>query len=281
MDDKLFRDSQREPSYVAIGDSFTEGLDDTEGLNDTVPGGEFRGWADRLAGLLAAQYPGLRYANLAVRGKLLRQIVADQVPAAAAMSPSLVSFAGGGNDVLRPGADPDVLAELFDAAVARLRAAGSEVLMFTGSDPAGAPVIKLLRGRIGTYNMHLRAIADARGCYLVDLWSMRFLRSASAWSEDRLHLTAASHQAVALRACEVLGVPVTEDWRAQTAADPVPALPTATTRAAWLAARREDARWAREYLAPWVSRRLHGTSSGDGRSAKRPTLEPVTPRNPP
>jgi lysophospholipase L1-like esterase len=271
MDDKLFRNSQREPSYVAIGDSFTEGL------NDPAPGGEFRGWADRLAGLLAAQYPGLRYANLAVRGKLLRQIVADQVPAAAAMSPGLVSFAGGGNDVLRPGADPDVLAELFDAAVARLRAAGSEVLMFTGSDPAGAPVIKLLRGRIGTYNMHLRAIADARGCYLVDLWSMRFLRSPSAWSQDRLHLTAASHQAVALRACEVLGVPVTEDWRAQTAADPPPpALATAATRAAWLAARREDARWAREYLAPWVNRRLHGTSSGDGRSAKRPTLEPVT-----
>src|ERR1700728_4466332 len=143
MDDKLFPQAPGEASFVAIGDSFTEGL------NDAASGGGFRGWADRLAGLLAAQYPGLRYANLAVRGKLLRQIVADQVPAAAAMSPSLVSFAGGGNDVLRPGADPDVLAELFDAAVARLRAAGSEVLMFTGSDPAGAPVIKLLRGRIG------------------------------------------------------------------------------------------------------------------------------------
>jgi len=47
--------------------------------------------------------------------------------------------------------------------------------------------------------------------------------------------------------------------------------------AVWLAARREDARWAREYLAPWVSRRLHGTSSGDGRSAKRPVLEVVAP----
>lgn len=271
MDNKVFQRSPGEPSFVAIGDSFTEGL------NDTAPGGGFRGWADRLAGLLAAEYPGLRYANLAVRGKLLRQIVGEQVPAAAAMSPGLVSIAGGGNDILRPGADPDVLAELFDAAVARLRASGAQVLMFTGFDPVAVPVLRLLRGRIGTYNMHLRGIADARGCYLVDLWSMRFLRAADAWSEDRLHLTAESHQRVALRACEVLGVPVTEDRRAPLAADPPRNAAEAVTRAAWLAARREDARWAREYLAPWISRRLHGTSSGDGRSAKRPALEPVAP----
>lgn len=180
MDDKLFPQSPGEASFVAIGDSFTEGL------NDASPGGGFRGWADRLAGLLAAEYPGLRYANLAVRGKLLRQIVAEQVPAAAAMSPRLVSIAGGGNDLLRPGCDPDTLGELLDVAVARLSATGARVLMFTGFDPVGVPVIRLLRGRIAAYNMHLRAIADARGCYLVDLWSMRFLRSPAAWSPDRL-----------------------------------------------------------------------------------------------
>lgn len=271
MNDKLFPQPAGEASFVAIGDSFTEGL------NDAAPGGGFRGWADRLAGLLAAEYPGLRYANLAVRGKLLRQIVADQVPAAVAMTPGLVSIAGGGNDILRPGADPDALAELFEAAIARLRASGAQVLMFTGFDPVGTPVIKMLRGRIGTYNMHLRGIADAHGCYLVDLWSMKFLRAPGAWSQDRLHMTAESHQRIALRACEVLGVPVAEDWRALVAADRPRNAVDAVSRAAWLAARREDARWAKEYLAPWISRRLHGTSSGDGLSAKRPVLEPVAP----
>jgi len=271
MDDKLFPQPPGDASFVAIGDSFTEGL------NDAGPGGGFRGWADRLAGLLAVEYPGLRYANLAVRGKLLRQIVAEQVPAAAAMSPGLASVAGGGNDLLRPGADPDTLAELLDVAVARLRVSGARVLMFTGFDPATVPVIRLLRGRIAAYNMHLRAIADSRGCYLVDLWSMRYLRSPSAWSPDRLHLTGQSHQRIALRACEVLGIPVTEDWRDPLDVDrplgPVPAM----ARAAWVAARREDARWAREYLAPWVNRRLRGTSSGDGRTAKRPALEEMLP----
>src|SRR6202000_2938342 len=103
----------------------------TEVLNAVAPGGGFRGWADRLAGLLAAEYPGLRYANLAVRGKLLRQVVGEQGAAGAAVTPGLVSLGGGGNDILRPGADPDTLAELFDAGVARLRETGSQVLMFT------------------------------------------------------------------------------------------------------------------------------------------------------
>lgn len=272
MDDNLFSQPPGEASFVAIGDSFTEGL------NDAAPGGGHRGWADRLAGLIAVEHPGLQYANLAVRGKLIRQIVAEQVPAALAMSPGLVSLAAGGNDIIRPGGDPDTLAEIFDGAVARLRATGSRVLMFTGADLAGFPVMRLLRGRIAAYNMHLRSIADARGCDLVDLWSMRFLRDLDAWSPDRLHLTSQSHHRLALRACEVLGVPVTEDWRLSAAdGDFRPLAAVKASRGSWLATRREDARWAREYLAPWVNRRLHGTSSGDGVTAKRPALAPVSP----
>ena len=82
-------------TFVAIGDSFTEGL------NDPGAGGEFRGWADRVAGALAAHRPGFRYANLAIRGKLLGQIVAEQVPRAVELAPDLVTLAAGGNDILR------------------------------------------------------------------------------------------------------------------------------------------------------------------------------------
>jgi lysophospholipase L1-like esterase len=254
-------------AYVAIGDSFTEGL------HDPAPGGGYLGWADRVAGVLSAQRPGFRYANLAIRGKLLDQVIAEQLPSAVEMAPDLVSLAAGGNDILS-GADVDLLAAHFEAAVTKLQAAGCRVLIFTGFDPRMFPVIRLLRGRIATYNMHLRGIADMAGCDLVDLWSMRALNDTRAWSPDRLHLSAEGHRRVAMRACEVLGLPVAQDWQV-----PLPPAPDGASRpdgARWLAARRQDARWARQYAMPWVRRRLTGTSSGDGLPPKRPDLLPLS-----
>ena len=91
-------------AFVAIGDSFTEGLHDPD------PGGGFRGWADRVARALSAQRPGFRYANLAVRGKRLGEVIAEQLPRAVEMAPDLVaSLAAGGNDILS-GANVDILA---------------------------------------------------------------------------------------------------------------------------------------------------------------------------
>jgi lysophospholipase L1-like esterase len=253
-------------SFVALGDSFTEGLDDPR-----ADKGGYRGWADRFAEMLAAQQPGLRYANLAIRGKVLRQVGEEQVPQAIAMSPDLVSVAAGGNDLLRFRGDPDTLAESFDDVVRTLLMAGSQVVIFTGFDPR-LPVVRLIRGRVAAYNMHLRAIADRHACHVVDLWSMSVLRDPRAWSADRLHLTPGGHRRVALRACAVLGVGVDEDWR-----DPWPEVPAVTSsgRRAWLDARRMDLHWARVHAAPWVARRVRGTSSGDNVDPKRPELLPL------
>jgi lysophospholipase L1-like esterase len=268
-------------SFVALGDSFTEGLGDPE-----PDRAGHRGWADRFAERLAVGRPGLRYANLAVRGKLVAEVVGDQVPVAVAMAPDLVSIAAGGNDLLRPRADPDALAQTFGAAVADLRAAGSQVLLFTGFDPRPFPLVRLIRGKVAAYNMHLRAIADRNDCHLVDLWSMRVLDDPREWSADRLHLSSDGHRRVALRACEVMGVSVDQDWREPLPPRPNPqaVLAKAAARsradvlaqtADWFAARRLDARWAREYAVPWVTRRLRGVSSGDGIPPKRPEMLPL------
>ncbi len=253
-------------SYVALGDSFTEGLDDP-----TAVGGGYRGWADRFAEYIAAVQPGLCYANLAIRGKTLAQVADEQIPQAIAFRPDLVSIAAAGNDMLRPGADPDALAESFDQVIQTLLQAGCPVLMFTGFDPR-FPVLRLIRGKVAAFNMRLRAIADRHGCHLVDLWEMNALRDPRAWSSDRLHLTPDGHRRVALRACEVIGVPVDEDWR-----EPWPPLDGSPRSPAggWLSARRTDAQWARVHAAPWVTRRIRGRSSGDGIPPKRPQLLPL------
>ena len=175
------------------------------------------------------------------------------------------------SDMLRPRTDPDELAQSFDEVVRTLLMAGCQVMMFTGFDPR-FPVLRLIRGKVAAYNMHLRAIADRHGCHVVDLWSMEVLRDPRAWSADRLHLTPDAHRRVALRACEVAGVPVAEDWR-----EPWPAsegLASSGARA-WLAARQMDMRWARRHAAPWVARRVRGVSSGDDLDPKRPELLPL------
>lgn len=64
--------------YVAIGDSFTEGMSDPDPENDNA----YIGWADRLAeslhDLAGLEHLPFRYANLAVRGRLLADVVGPQ-----------------------------------------------------------------------------------------------------------------------------------------------------------------------------------------------------------
>lgn len=249
-------------SFVALGDSFTEGV------GDPYDDGTCRGWADRFAWQLAEVTPGLRYANLAIRGKVLSQVITEQLPAALDLAPDLVSIAAGGNDLLRPKANPDALAASFDQLVAELRAAGSHVMLFTGFDPGGFPLLRLVRGKAAAFNDRLRVIARRHDCLHVDLWSMTVLADSREWCADRLHLAPDGHRRVALRACEVMGVPVQEDWR-----EPLPAVDPAG--AGWLASRRQDLQWARAYALPWLQRRLRGASSGDGMTPKRPDLLPL------
>jgi lysophospholipase L1-like esterase len=249
-------------SYVALGDSFTEGV------GDPAPDGTFIGWADRFAALLARRQPegGLRYANLAVRGRLLDQIVEEQVPRASELGPDLVSFCAGGNDIIRPGSDPDAVAERFEAAVASLAPHVGTVMITTGFDTRGVPVLRHLRGKVATYTAHVRSIADRHGCPVLDLWSLKSVQDRRAWDDDRLHLSPDGHTRVALRAAQVLGLDVPADPD-----QPWPPQPPRGT----IEVRRDDIHWAREHLVPWIGRRLRGESSGDGVRPKRPELLPL------
>lgn len=249
--------------YVAIGDSFTEGMSDPD---PTVPDA-YIGWADRLAALLAPHAPEFSYANLAVRGRKLADVAGLQLEAALALGPDLVSIVGGGNDILRPRADVDALAALLDEAVARIRATGADVLLATPTDPAGAPIIGRTRGRAAAYIAHIWSIAQRRGCFVLNQWACDFLKDWRMWSQDRIHMTPEGHRRIALTAYVALGHSAEEaDWRAPLP----PQAPAGTVETV-----RGHAQWAREYAGPWVQRRLQGRSSGDHREAKRPDLRPM------
>jgi lysophospholipase L1-like esterase len=260
--------------FVALGDSFTEGLHDELG-----PDGRHRGWADRVAEALAVHHGGLQYANLAVRGRLLGQVVAEQVPIALDLDPDLVSFHAGANDVLRPRVDLERLARDYDAAVATLRTSGAKVVLFTVLERAGGSG-RLADGvarRMAAFNGHIvRPAAQRHGARLIEVGSLRALHDRRLWNEDRLHLAPDGHRRVAAAVLEALDV---DDeallagapgwWRSH--------LPTAApaSRRATAAA---EVRWVRRHLLPWVGRRVRGVSSGDTIVAKRPELVELQPR---
>jgi lysophospholipase L1-like esterase len=238
------------------------------GLNDAYPDGTFRGWADLVAARLAVDSgPDFGYANLAVRGRLLDQVVAEQLEPALAMKPDLVSFAAGGNDVLRPRVDPRALVQRIDPVIGRLRASGADVILFRFADvTAHLPGQRIVGPRAAVLNDGARELAERRGAILIDLFADGTFRNPAMWSADRLHLSPAGHRRVAGHVLNALGVGVDEDWML---VPPVPApMP-------WLLARGADLRWAREHLAPWIGRHLAGHSSGDRVTAKRPALAPV------
>lgn len=261
-------------SFAAIGDSFTEGLDDARA------DGSFRGWADLVATHLAAHAAQagsapFRYANLAVRGRLLGQIVEDQLPPALALQPDLLSLAGGTNDLLRRHCDPVVLARrLHTAALQVAETSSARLVLFTGVDPSGRlPVMRRLRPRVVALNEGVRWAASDSGAVLVELWPERVFDDPRVWSVDRLHLNADGHRRVAAAVVEALGLPfevtgahaLPAEWR-----EPLPAGPPVHRTVAAL----EDARWARTHLVPWLHRRVTGRSSGDTVTPKRPALEP-------
>lgn len=244
--------------YVALGDSFTEGVGDEDA---TRPNG-VRGWADRVAEQLVLADPSWGYANLAIRGKKLHQVLGEQVDAALAMNPTLVTLYAGGNDILRPKVDIDAIVSAYDAGIAKLRTSGAAVLVFTGFDSGNSPVFGRTRGRTAIYNELVREAVDNNGAVLVDYWRMKNLQDERYWAVDRLHMSPAGHMLTAKKVLEVLRG---TDAIAVPELDQLPA----RNRVEQL---RRDAQWAREYLGPWVSRRLRGVSSGDNLNPRYPDL---------
>lgn len=252
--------------YVAIGDSQTEGVgdgDDTTGL---------RGWADRLAERVAATSPDLAYANLAVRGRLTAQIHAQQLPPALELEPDLVTVVAGVNDVLRPQCDLDAVAGHLDAMFATLTATGADVATLTFPDISRlAPLARPLAPRVLALNSRIRDVASRHGVHVAEIHGHAVSTDPRLWSADRLHTSPLGHQRIADAVAQALALPDTDDtWTHDLPPRPVPSLPTTVAT---------ELRWLATFLGPWLTRRLRGRSSGDGRTPKRPELLPVAASN--
>lgn len=245
--------------YVALGDS------QTEGLNDGDEHSGYRGWADRLAERLAAGNPGFGYANLAVRGLRADEIHTTQLEPALAMRPDLATVMAGMNDLLRPRFDAAQVTGRLEAMFAALTDAGAQVATVTFPDIAKImPLTRPLASRVRLLNAGIRAAATRHDVAVVRCDLQPICTDPRIWSEDRLHANALGHALIAEAMAHALELPEADDAWTRSLTPAPPAGP-------WRSARTE-LRWLRTFAGPWLGRRIRGTSSSHGRTAKRPEL---------
>ena len=236
--------------FVAIGDSFTEGV------GDELPDGRVRGWADLVAeGWADASAEPVEYANLAIRGRLVWPIVDEQLEPALSLGPTHLSFNGGGNDMLRPKASVSRIVSAFTHVVERCDEEGVKLIVLSGANPSGQlPLGRVFQRRGDLLTAAVTTtLTDRPDILRAFNWPDRELSTAAYWSEDRLHMNARGHHRVAARVLTALGMEPPTDWWS------LPILPAGAAR---------GAAYYRNHVGPWVRRRLTGTSSGDGRTAK-------------
>lgn len=249
--------------YVAIGDSSTEGLEDPDGQ------GGYRGWADRLAEMIAnTQAEPLDYANLGVRSLRLGEIRATQFDAAMAMHPDLLSIFGGANDLMGVACDFAGIRADLAAIFAEARSRDCTVVTYTMPVPYSVnPFGRRLGGRMIRFNDIIREEADRHGVLVMDFQHYPIAQDPRLFSEDRLHANQLGHQRVAAALAWRLGIEgADESWAA-----PFPDPPPRPRTTAQLA---EDVHWARRYFAPWLGKGILRVPPS-GVTAKRPLLERV------
>lgn len=247
--------------FVAVGDSFTEGVGDS---NVLYPNG-VRGWADRMARQLGRHDPAWEYANLAIRSKVLDEVVTEQLDRALALEPTVVSFYAGGNDILALRVDMDSVLQRYEAALTRLVGSGARVLVFTTFDLKMSAMLEPLKRRIRFYNNGVRHLAELHGAQLVDHTQWREYDDPRLWSLDRIHMSRLGHKRLAGYVCDSIGVPHTLK---------IPELPDWEPRH-WRQALKEERVFLRDEVVPLVRRRMSGVREGDRLQPKWP--EPVRP----
>lgn len=249
--------------YVALGDSFTEGVGDS---SKRRPNG-VRGWADRVAEALARDTPGWEYANLAIRSKRLRHIITEQLEPAIAMKPTLITLYAGGNDVMDVGTKTvDILAQ-YGHLVERLAQTGATLVLFTGYDVEVAPLLGPLRRKNHAYNLGVRSIAAKHGALLVDYATFSAYTNPRMWGPDRLHMSKAGHKYLAVKVLETLGV----QHSIKHSTKPKASL-TITQRI------HDHLLWLSEWVLPMLGRKLRGTTLGDALAPRWPVPIRVPPK---
>jgi lysophospholipase L1-like esterase len=175
--------------YVALGDSFTAGLEP----------GKPR-WADVLAKEL-----GGKYVNLASVGATSEDVESEQLERALELSPDVVTLVCGANDVLfctRP--DPDAYAARLSRMFARLRRELPHAEIVTATYPDISRFLELRprsRARVvegmSRFNAAVRRVARRHDVVLMESFDHPATKTRETYAADGFHPSAEGHRQAA------------------------------------------------------------------------------------
>ena len=235
-------------------------------MTDEIVNGKYRGWADRVADGLAKENPDFTYANLAIRGKLLKQVIDDQLPIALSYvtgPDTLLSFHAGANDAIRPSYNASLAKKLYVEAVRRAAATGATIMLFTVLEDTGnkGRTANLWKERFSVFNQMVLEVGAEVGAIINDGNGGTLFQDNRFLAFDRLHINKAAHFRVAQAILERLGYSYDSSWK-------VPLPPV--SQLIKLKRKVITPFWFFSFVIPWIIRRLRGKSSGDGRTFKYP-----------
>ncbi len=248
-------------SYVAIGDSLSEGLGDFHFHARR----EHNGWTDRLANILAREADDIghqfHYANLALRGSRLAGIMEGQLRAALRLQPDLVSVMAGSNDLMSK-VPLSESRDLLRTGILELKAAGCDVLVANTINPTHLKVFKPLLPHAKAFSAMIADVAAELEVPVLDVHGIDTFRNLAYWAEDMVHFSGHGHAKVANQAAEILNL------RYRYLEEPL--VLSDSSRGIV-----ETLKWVVRDVLPFFQRKLKGVTSGDGLEPKHSQLFPL------
>ncbi|PDZ55378.1 lipase [Bacillus cereus] len=169
--------------FVAIGDSFTEGI------GDEVEGIALKSWVDHFVQLCEKD---IEYANFAKRGLVTEEIRLQQLEKALTFNSDLVSLIAGANDVLKGRWNHDAYKNDMEFMIDTLSKAGADIIIanlpdFTVRLPFASEKKQVIKEQLLEANEVIHSLSREYKLHHVDFWNHHLVNDNTLWSKDLIH----------------------------------------------------------------------------------------------
>ena len=169
--------------FVAIGDSFTEGI------GDEVEGIALKSWVEHFVQLCVND---IEYVNFAKRGLVTKEIRSQQLEKALTFNPDLVSLIAGANDVLKGRWNHQEYKNDMEIIIDTLSKTDADIIIgnlpdFTVRLPFASEKKEVLKEQLLEANEVIFSLSREYKLHHIDFWNHPLVNDNTVWSKDLIH----------------------------------------------------------------------------------------------